>query len=223
MRATEGICGPRWRTIRTLAATALLLAVVTRVVADAAGGSPLVPFLSKPGEIGGFKPGKAQVFRTVAAVRQASGESPAKSEIRRYEAEGFIEAAIVRIHGQVEPAAKGVSSAFEFETPAGAEVEMKAELKEEFDPDALGAKGIRRYFTLRQFKVPGVPKAVGFVFVTNKLAAKLGVETGVANGLFVKGNCLLAFGIFRPKSKEVTGPVISGVQAISRRIGGTCP
>jgi hypothetical protein len=34
---------------------------------------------------------------------------------------------------------------------------------------------------------------------------------------------LIAIGIFRPMSKEVIEPVITGVQAISGRTGGICP
>jgi hypothetical protein len=209
------------RAARVLAAT-LLVAVVVPVVANASDVSSVIPFLLKSGEMGGFEPGKAQVFRTVSAVRSAAGERPSKPQVRRYEAEGFVEAAIVRIHGQAEPAARGISSVFGFETPTGAEAEMRAELKEEFDLEAPQPGGIN-VLTPRRFEIPGVPKSVAFAFVTNKAAARLGVESGTAKGLFIEGNCLLAVGIFRPMSKEVTEPVVNGVQAIFSRTGGICP
>jgi hypothetical protein len=170
----------------------------------------------------GFRPGKAQVFRTVSAVRKGSGESLSKREIRRYEVEGFVEAAVVRIHDQAEPAVRAISSVFEFESPTGANAEMTAELKEELDSEVPQTGGFH-FFTLRRFKVPGVPKAVAFAFVSNKAAARLGFESGIAKGLFIEGDCLLSVGIFRPTSKEVIEPVISGVQAISGRTDGICP
>jgi hypothetical protein len=197
--------------------------VITPVPANATDASPLVPFLMLSGDMGGFGPGKAQIFPTVAEVKSAAGERPAKREIRRYEAEGFIEAALVRIHRRAEPAARGISSVFEFETPTGAEAEMKAELKEELDPEALREEGILRYLTLRHFKVPGVPQVVAFAFLPRKSADRLGVESGIAKALLVEGNCLLTVGVFSQASNEVIEPVVSGVQAIFERADGSCP
>jgi hypothetical protein len=200
----------------------MMVVVVAPVLANTADGCPLAPFLVKLGDMGGFRPGRAQVFRTVAAVRSVSGEKPAESEIRRDEAEGFVEAAMARIHAVSEPAAKGISSVIEFETPTGATAEMKAELKEELDPKVLPTAE-KAYFSLRHFKVPGVPNVIAFAFVSNKAASKFEAETGIAKGLFTEGNCLIAVSIYRPMSKEVTGPVVSGVQAIFGRTGGACP
>ena len=199
------------------AAMWLLVALVAPVSASAAGTSPLVTFLLKPGEMTGFAPGKARVFRTVAAVETASGEKPSEREIKRYEAEGFVEAATVRMHSNAEPAAKGISSVFEFETPVDARAEMKAELKEEIDPAVLRKEGISDYFVLRHFKVPGVPDAFAFAFVPNRAADRAGLESSVAKGLFVEGNRLFAVGAVEFKSKDVVQPVISGVQAIFNR------
>lgn len=100
---------------------------------------------------------------------------------------------------------------------------MKAELKEEIDPAALRKEEILDYLVLRHFKVPGVPTAVAFAFVSNRAAQRAGLESGVAKGLFVEGNCLFAVGDARFKSNEVVEPVISGVQAIFNRSGGICP
>jgi hypothetical protein len=206
---------------RTLAAAIVLAAVVAPVAANGAGVSPLVPFLLKPGDMSGFKPGKPQVFRTLGAVREASGEKPPKREIRRWEAEGFVEAAIARIRNTAEPAGVGNSSVFEFDTPAGAKTEMHVEVKEEFELKMPAAT--RKYFTRRRFGVPGVPGAVVYAFVSNRAAAKFGVGVGIAKGLFVEGNCLVTTGIGRFASREVTEPVIGGIQAIYRRTGGSCP
>jgi hypothetical protein len=213
----------RLRAVPALVAAILSVAAVAPVVASAAEVSPLVPLLMKPGEMSGFVPGKPQVFRTVSAIKRGSGEGPSKVEISRYEAEGFVEAAAVRIHGQAEAAATGISSVFEFETPTGARAEMKAELKEQFNRESLGSGVGADYFILRRFTVPDVPDVVAYAFVTNKAADKIGVESGVAKGMFIEGNCLFAVGIVRFASKKVTEPVTSGVQAIFRRTGDACP
>jgi hypothetical protein len=199
-----------------------LVASATPVPARAEDVSLLVDFLLKPEEMSGFTPGKARVFRTVAAIETASGEKPAELEIKRYEAEGFVEAATVRMHSRAEPAAKGISSVFEFKSPLDARAEMKVELKEEVGM-TLHKKGILDYFVLRHFKVPGVPGAVGFAFVSNRAAERAGLELGVAKGLFVEGNCLLAVANGRFTSNDVVEPVISGVQAIFNRSSGICP
>jgi hypothetical protein len=214
---------PPRQALAAFTAMLLLVALAAPVAANAADASPLVAFLLKPGDMSGFTPGKPRVFRTVAAVETASGEKPNESETKRYEAEGFVEAATVRIHSNAEPAARGISSVFEFETPIGARAEMRTELKEEIDPAAPRKKGVLNYFVLRHFKVPGVPGTVAFAFVSSKAAERAGVEFGVAKGLFVEGNCLFAVGVARFKSNEVVEPVISGVQAIFNRSGGICP
>jgi len=223
VRLSERIRRPSRQALATFAAMLLLVALATPMPATAAGASPLVSFLLKPGEMSGFTPGKPRVFRTVAAIETASGEKPTELKTKRYEAEGFVEAATVRMHSNVEPAARGISSVFEFETPIDARAEMKAELKEEIDPAALRKEGILDYLVLRHFKVPGVPRAVGYAFVSNGAAERAGLESGVAKALFVEGNCLFAVGIGRFKSNEVVEPVISGVQAIFNRSGGICP
>jgi hypothetical protein len=206
----------------TIIAAGLLVISVTPGAANATGPSPLLPFLLKKGDMSGFVPGKARVFRTVQDLREASGERPSGREIKRYEAEGFVEGATVKIHGRTEVGAEGASSILEFEAAEGAKVELRTELKEEFNRKILGKEG-GKFFTLRRFKVPGVPEAVAFEFVTNKLADALGIETGVAKGMAVEGSCLLETGILRLQSKEVTKPIISGVQAMVRRTGGICP
>jgi len=216
-------CRPLRQALATFTAMLLLVALAAPVPANAADASPLVAFLLKPGDMSGFTPGKPRVFQTVAAVETASGEKPTELETRRYEEEGFVEAATVRIHSNAEPVARGISSVFEFATPIGARAEMKAELKEEIDPATPRKKGVLDYFALRHFKVPGVPRAVAFAFVSNRAAERVRVESGVAKGLFVEGNCLFAVGVARFKSSEVVEPVISGVQAIFNRSGGICP
>jgi hypothetical protein len=214
---------PPRQVLAIFAAMSLLVALAAPAPANAADISPLVDFLLKPGEMSGFTPGKPRVFRTVSAIEAASGEKPTEAEIKRYEAEGFVEAATVRMHSNAEPAARGISSVFEFETPIDARAEMKAELKEEIDPAVLRKEGILDYLVLRHFKIPGVPRAVAFAFVSNRAAERAGLESGVAKGLFVEGNCLFAVGVARFKSNEVVEPVISGVQAIFNRSGGICP
>jgi hypothetical protein len=209
--------------LATFAAILLLLVLAVPLPANTVDTSPLATFLLKPGEMSGFAPGRPRVFRTVAAIETASGEKPTDLEVKRYEAEGFVEAATVRMHSNTEPAAKGISSVFEFETPMSARAEMKAELNDEVDPVALRKDGILDYFTLRYFRVPGVPGAVTFALLPRKAAARSGFESGVAKGLFVEGNCLLAIGAVRFKSREVAEPVISGVQAIFNRSRGICP
>jgi hypothetical protein len=213
----------RRQVLAIFAAMLLLMAFAAPVPANAADASPLVAFLLKSGEMSGFMPGKPRVFRAVAEVETASGEKPTELETKRYEGEGFVEAATVRMHSNAEPVAKGISSIFEFETPMDARAEMKAELKEEIDPAALRKDGILDYLVLRHFKVPGVLGAVGFAFVSNRAAERAGLESGVAKGLFVEGDCLLAVGDGQFKSDEVVEPVISGVQAIFSRTGGICP
>lgn len=209
------------RTVGTVSATSLLVALGVAGLANAKPTSPVVYFLLKPGEVSGIDPGKAQIFRTASAVRTGAGESPSKAEVMRYESEGFVEAAIARIHDRVEPTARGISSVFVFDTPSGAREELKAEVKNAFSPQAPGIGG-NRYFVQRRFKVPEVPGAVGFAVVSNAAARKLGVEAGVAKGLFIEGSCLISVGLFRPTSNDVTRPTVSGIQAISERTG-TCP
>lgn len=223
MRPIGRIRRPPRQALATFAAMLLLVALAAPVSAGGADASPLVTFLLKPGEMTGFTPGKARVFRAVAAVETASGEKPSEPETMRYEAEGFVGAATVRMHSNAEPAAKGISSVFEFETPVDARAEMKAELKEVIDPAAPRKEGILDYLVLKHFTVPGVPKAVAFAFVSNRAAERAGLESGVAKGLFVEGSCLVAVGDVRFKSNEVVEPVISGVQAIFNRSGGICP
>jgi hypothetical protein len=223
VRLVGRIRRPPRQALATFGAMVLLVALAAPVLVNAADTSPLVAFLLKPGELSGFTPGKPRVFRTVAAIETASGEKPTELVTMRYEAEGFVEAATVRMHSNAEPAAKGISSVFEFETPLDARAEMKAELKEEINPAALRKEGILDYLTLKQFKVPGVPRAVAFAFVSNRTAERAGLESGVAKGFFVEGNCLFAVGVGKFTSDEVVEPVISGVQAIFTRSGGICP
>lgn len=210
----------RWVTV--IIATALA-AVMTPVVANARNVSPITPFLLKAGEVRGITPGKVQVFRAASAVRNGAGEIRTEPEIRRYETEGFVEAALVRIHDLAEPMARGVSTVFEFKTSAGAQAEMHVELKEELDPDVLRREGVFKYLALRHFKAPGVPEVRAYAFVTNRAAEKLGLESGIAHGLFVQGTCLFSIGILRPASNYVIEPVRTGIQAIAGRVDGTCP
>jgi hypothetical protein len=91
----------------------------------------------RSGEMSGFESGKAQVFRTAAAVKEGSGEHLRKREVRRLEEEGFVEAALVRVHDRAEPSAKVDSGVLELGTAADAEAEMRAEFKEEFDLTSL--------------------------------------------------------------------------------------
>lgn len=223
MRAVGRTHRSHGQTLAACTAALLLMAAVAPMPAKAVDASPLVALLLKPGEMSGFVSGKPRVFRTVREVEMASGERPTEPVTKRYEAEGFVEAATVRMHSTAEPVAKGVSSVFEFETPLDARAEMKAELKEEIDPAALRKDGILDYFVLRHFKVPGVAGAVAFAFLSNKAAETVGSDAGVAKGLFVVGNCLIAVGAAKFKSNDVVEPVIRGVQAISRRSAGICP
>lgn len=71
--------------------------------------------------------------------------------------------------------------------------------------------------------MPGVSRAFGVEFQTNEMAAQLGVESAIANALFVEGNCLFAVGLYRPASKKVVESVSSGIQVISQRSDGECP
>jgi hypothetical protein len=202
----------------------LLVAAGAAPVAAAVGIAPLTSFLVKSGDIRGFGVAKARVFRTAESVRSASGENLPRSEIRRFEDEGFAEAAIVRLYGRAEPMAKGVSSAFQFETAGGARAEMNAELDKDFGPHGRPAEGEgSQFFTRRRFSVPGVPEAVAFAFMPNQAAEMIGVRAGVAKGMFVAGGCLISVGIVRPTSKDITGPVIRGIQSISRRTASCLP
>jgi hypothetical protein len=212
----------RWA-LTTFIVAMSLVAAVTPATARTPVESSLASFLLKPGDMSGFEPGAPQVFRTAAAVRKVSGESPAKPLIRRYETEGFIEAAILRINGRAERAAEGASSVFEFATPADAVNEMKAELKEELDPKTLRAERILTFLALKHFKVPAVPSAVGYAFVPNKAAKEIGAESGIAKVSLVEGNCLLTIGILRLKSSDVIEPLSSGVRAIHERTNNICP
>ena len=165
------------RAVTILAATTLLVVMGEAAVTYAKDAPPISSFLLKRGEAPGITPGKAQIFRTVTAVRNGAGEGPTLADIRRYEAEGFVEAAMVRLHIQHEPAAKGISSVFDFETAAGAKAEMRSELKEEFNRGAASPK----YLVLRRFKVPGVREAVVSEYVTSEAASSIGLESEVSN------------------------------------------
>jgi hypothetical protein len=208
------------RVAKAVVSIMALTAAAIPLRATAADVSPLAGFLLRPGEMTGFEPGKVQTFRTVAAIRGGSGQRPSMQELRRYEADGFLEAVSARIHNRGEPGAKGLSTVFEFETPAGAKAEMKAELNDEFNGIVPGPE--RDYFILSRFKVPNVLNAVAFAVVTNRAAETLGVESGVSKAMFVEGDCLFTLGVYRPASNEVTKPVVSGVQSISGRAGGAC-
>lgn len=221
MTPIGGICRPCRQALPIFAAVLFLVALAAP--ANAEDASPLVDFLLKPEEMMGFTPGKPRVFRTAAAVEAASGEKPSESEVERYKAEGFVEAATVRMHSSAEPGAKGVSSVFEFETPIGARKEMRAELKEEIDPTALRQEGILDYLVLRHFKVPVVPGSVGFALLPKKATERAGLKSGVAKVLFAEGSCLSAVGVASFKSNQVIEPVTSGTQAIFDRSGGDCP
>jgi len=200
----------------------LLAPVLVPVTVNAEGASPLAPFLLRPGDVTGFVPGKVRVFRTASAVRSAGGEKLAKSEVRRYESEGFVEAAMVRLHDQAELSAQGISSVLDFATPGGANAEMRAELEEDRHPQSTRIEGMPSYLIVRHFKVPGVPKAVGVAFVTNRAADRVGLKAGIAKGLFTEGDCLFTIGIFRPTSKNVIEPVAHGIQAVSGRPANPC-
>jgi hypothetical protein len=204
------------------AAVLLLLALASPAPAKALEAPPLGAFLLKAGEMRGFTPGKARVFRTVAAVETASGEKPTELETKRYEAEGFVEAATVRMHSKTEPAAKGISSVFAFETEIDARAELKAELNEQIDPVSLRKKGILDYLVLKRFKISRVPGAVAFAFLPNRRAKRAGAEVGVAKALFVEGACLIAVAVARFESEEVVEPVTDGVQAVFSRTDGVC-
>src|SRR5690349_18979379 len=93
---------PDLRKLRMVVVATLLAGAVTPTMATARVLSPVVPFLLKPGEVSAIDPGKPQVFRTAAAVRNGAGELPREAIARRYESEGFVEAAIVRLHDQAE-------------------------------------------------------------------------------------------------------------------------
>jgi hypothetical protein len=157
-----------------------------------------------------------------AEVHAASGAKSPEREVRRYEAEGFSEGVTARIHDVREPAAKGFSSTFRFDSQSGAQAEMAAETTEFLNVEALHTTG-GRYLVLKHLKIPGVRFAVGYAFVTNRAASVLGVKSGVARGWLLVGNCLVSVGIYRPASKEVTDSVIAGVQAISKRTENGCP
>ena len=221
-KVRERIFNAVLRKMRVLAVTTLLVAVGTPIAANARALSPVVPLLLKSGEVIGIKSGKCQIFQTAAAVRNGAGEVPTEAAIKRYEAEGLVEAAIVRLHDRAEPTAKGISSVFSFETPSGAKSEMKAELNEDPGPQALRIEG-NRYLVQRHFTVPGVRGAGGIAVVSSDAARKLGLEFGVAKGLFIEGSCLVAIGIFRPTSNDVTRLVVNGIQAVSERTGDSCP
>jgi hypothetical protein len=219
-RLTAG--DPHSRKVTAVVAAVLFIGLGHPIASNAADASPLTSFLLKPGEIGGFVPGKARVYRTASAIRSAYGKRPTKSEIRRFETEGFVEAATVRIHDRLEKSAEGFSSVAEFQTRTGAGEELKAEMKAQLNSKVRNtARG--QYFVQRHFSVPGVSRVFGVVLQTNEMAAQLGIESAIANALFVEGNCLFAVAVYRPASKEVVASVITGIQAISRRSEGECP
>jgi len=200
----------------------LVVAAVTPAAAGATGASPLLPLLLKSGDVSGLGPGKAQVFRTAAAVKEGSGERLPKRDVRRLEENGFVEGATTHIHVRSEPSALGFSSVAEFETPAGAEAEMKARFKEVLDPAELRKEGLLDFLTLKHFKVPGVPTTLAFAFLTKRVAAELGLEMGIANGFFVEGRCLLTEALFRQESVDVIDPVRGAIQALAERAEVAC-
>jgi hypothetical protein len=181
----------------------------------------LTDLLARSGEVDGFRPGAVQIFRSIADLRNASNDlSPAKS--RRYEVEGFVEAAAVRMHDRAEPAAEGISGVIEFETPAGAMEELRAESAEELTSLRVLARRQSRFFVLRRLEVPGVSRSVAFSFETNKAAAENGIRSGIAKGLLVEGRCLMSVGVLRRRSKEVSSLIVGAVRSISGRTTGAC-
>jgi hypothetical protein len=154
-------------------------------------------------------------------VKRASGERITKREVRRLESEGFVEGAMVQLHDQTESGALAFSSVSEFNSTAGAAAELKAESKEV--ARALSSTKGHQLFELSRFSVPGVSGSVAFAFVTTKAAEKIGVKSAVGKGLYIEGSCLLTFGILRPSSRDVKGPLVHFLQSAHQRTEGTCP
>jgi hypothetical protein len=208
--------------------TGLLLTLVTKpALVNADEVMSLTAYLLKPGEMTGFTPGDARVYRSATAFEKNLGDKPKQSRLKigRYEDEGFVEAARVRMHSWADQTASGISNAMRFGTPIGANAEMKAQWQEALDRGrgAVRGAGSSSYLILRRFRIPGVPGAAAFAVTSNRAADRLGVESGVAEGIFAEGSCVLSVANVSLSAKNVIQPVISGIQAIHKRTGGDCP
>jgi hypothetical protein len=202
---------------RLLVIALLALIVVNLSVGSASGATSIERLLVKPGEIPGFDIGEAQLFSTAAAVKKASGMQATLVQRLRLESEGFVEGVASALRSRGEPSTVGLSSVYEFASRVGAAREMTAELKEGHEL-RIG----RRYFRLLQFKIPHVPGARGLAFLSNGTAEANGVQSGIARVAFTEGDCLVALGLYRPRTRNVVSPVTKAALAVSSRARGSC-
>jgi hypothetical protein len=181
----------------------------SRSTSTAGSGAPkpapttvLTRFLVRSGEEPGFTPRSPQISRSANAWVTGEPSAQRTADIQRYNAEGFVAAALE--HTTPSGGGDGISTVVKFATSTGARHEMTYLLH------AVGGAPGATTFT-----VAGIPTARG-------VKAQNPGETDT-NLVWVQGHCTLLIGESIPKSTAATGPLSAAAKAVYRRTGGTCP
>jgi hypothetical protein len=167
-----------------------------------ASAAVLTRFLLRSGEEPGFTPRSPQISRSVNAWVTGEPSAQRTADIQRYNAEGFVAAALE--HTTPSGGGDGISTVVEFATSTGARHEMTYLLH------AVGGAPGATTFT-----VAGIPAARG-------VKSQNPGETDT-NLVWVQGRCTLLIGESIPNSTAPTGPLSAAAKAVYGRTGGTCP
>ena len=206
----------------SLATISFVLSFAVVAVAGKTPTSPLSGYVTKTGEVRSFEPDKISEFRTAASVRRFAS-SISVSQIKRYEAEGFVEAVAARLHDPAEPAAEGVLSAFRFKTQAGAIQELKAVSAEEHEDLEKIVSKSPRLFRLRRLRLAGLHDATALALEADHAAREVGIRIGMARGHVALGRCLISMNVYRPDDgKRVAALVVTAIRRISKRTYPVC-
>lgn len=195
---------------KVLIATSLALAT-TAAAALGATSSGLAGFLLRSGEQTGFRVHGAPRTQTSvqAFVSFAGGSTKAKqTETAVLEKAGFVAASEEQLrasHGR-----QAFSLVMEFTSSASARAAVAYLIKSA--AQGQKAKGTK----IATYRVKGVPSARGVTAVNRTVST--------ANNYWTEGRCAFGSGDYITKRTDpLSGPVISGVQALYRRTKGVCP
>lgn len=203
--------GRRAVILGSLAVAVLAPASAAATTAQAKG--PLSAYLIQKGEATGFAPKRAKESTNLPQALKKIFDEKGKAYRRtrvRLEAEGWEGVAYEPLKGEAEAKSEGISTVQQFATPAGAEAEMRFELKSDTSSVPKGT-------ALSHLKVAGIPHLSAFTFTDEKTGE------AAADALFVEGQCFFVVGDFKPSGKQVAAPVIAGVRAIRKRTNAECP
>ncbi len=192
--------------------TVLCCALVATVgagagLALAAGG--LRALLLRSGEQTGFRVvGHDSRWTTAARFVKDGGEKgkQAQRDTRALKAAGFKRAISEQLAGSA--GAQGFSLVVQLGSRAGA-TKLARTLALRASKQGRGK--------LTRFKVPGVPSARGYAWVSAK------GKPSVANVYWTIRRCTLGSGDYLPLGQAPAKPVIAGVRALVHRVGHVCP